>query len=508
MKRCRHIFMMVMLLGLVNQACVSSFPDLNTAASIQEDIRTVILCKTGLESLMEFTRENSASWGLAVEGDKALGSKAKQDLINTWSSMLDYLAQLDHIQEKHARVFLLDDNQPDNRAIYCYYLAFLTQYRSALEFLSLVESNASIHIYLNEAYPQNGLKANLYKQFKYHFLNILLASKFVALDAIVAETKVPADFQHLDTMNEAEAYLYDMGMGSGTTMTLENGYKMMQDAAFEFWLPLQKGFSRFLSGKKVWRIDKSLMTQQDMQRIALELEPGDIIFTRKEWALTNLGLPGFWTHTAMYTATPEQRSSYFDDEETRQWVRGTGTPSGDFEELLSSTYESMYVESQSQDDDGNTYQIIEALKPGVIFNSLETTLTCDGVAVLRPKVSKREKARAISYAFASLGKPYDLNFDFHTDSALVCSELILKAYEPSQYGNGLDIRTLSIGQRFVTPCNTIIQQFSEEYGSSTQQLEFVLFYDGDEKHERVDVSTLDELLISWKRPDWHVFIPE
>ena len=498
-----------LVLGILPQNCVSTFPDITTSNTIKEDISTTLVCEQGLETLLQFSREKAEPWGLVPGGETlTLEREEKEALLNTWGSLLDYLAQLDHIQQNHASTFLKEGRSSNREAMYCFYLAFVTQYRYALEFLDLVENNENIHTYLNEAYPKHGLEANLYRQFKYHFLNVFLATKFVALDAIMEETKVPHGFEHMSKIETSEAYLYEMGTGSGTTMTLENGWKLMQEAAFEFWLPLQKEVASFMGGKKVWRLGESLMTLKEIQEIEPQLEPGDIIFTRREWALTNLGLPGFWTHTALYIATPEQRGTYFSDAETRAWVMEQGDANGNFEELLDNLYGPLYQKSCSLSVDGNPHKVIEALKPGVILNSLETTLTCDGVAVLRPNVSKQAKARAISYAFASYGKPYDLNFDFRTDSALVCSELVLKAYEPIQGKNGLNIQTTSIGQRVVTPGNVIMQQFSEEYGKPDQQLDYVLFYDGFEKQHQVVKSNVDELLISWKRPDWHIFLQE
>ena len=498
-----------LILSILPQNCVSTFPDITTSITINEDIATTLVCEQGLESLLQFSREKAEPWGLVPGGQIPILEREEKDaLLNTWGSLLDYLAQLDHIQQKYASAFLKEDRSSNREAMHCFYLAFVTQYRYALEFLDLVENNENIHTFLNEAYPQYGLEANLYRQFKFHFLNVFLATKFVALDAIMEETAVPENFEYLSKIETSEAYLYEMGQGSGTAMTFENGWTLMQEAAFEFWLPLQKGVSSFMGGKKVWRLGESLMTIKEIQEIEPQLEPGDIIFTRKEWALTNLGLPGFWTHTALYIATPEQRETYFADDETNTWIMEQYGMEGNFEDLLDSLYGSLYQKSCSLSVDGNPYKVIEALKPGVILNSLETTLTCDGVAVLRPNLPRQVKARAISYAFASYGKPYDLNFDFRTDSALVCSELVLKAYEPIHGENGLNIKTTRIGQRVVTPCNVIVQEFSEAYGTPDQQLEYVLFYDGFEKKHQVVKSNVDELLMSWKRPDWHIFLQE
>lgn len=494
----------LVLLILVCCSSALALPTTNPAAV--EDLHTVILCDAGIQDLLTYTRSKSPIWGLGdKQADLILNHEEKQQLLNTWCSLLDYFAQLDYIQTTHNKAFYRDVWKVDNDAIYCSYLAFLIQYRYALEFLDLIENNGNIHAWLNEAHSEYGLQENLYSRFKYHFLNVFLATKFVALDAIVEDVPAPDNFAFEAKIDSAEKYLFGMGLGGGTGMTFANGLKIMQESVFSMFMPLQEGVSRLMSGKKVWRLSSNLVSQADIAEIGPKLEPGDILFTRREWVLTNLGLPGFWTHVVLYLGSPAERKMYFDDDETNFWLEDQGI-NGDLEVLLKERHGPTYEKHLELAGDGNPVRTIEALKEGVVFNSLEISLSCDGVAVLRPRLSKREKAQAISRAFSYSGRPYDYNFDFLTDSAMVCSELVLKAYESSTEFKGLDIRMIQIGQRVVTPCNTIIQQFSEEYGLAEQQLDFVLFYDGYEKQKKVVPASADALQESWNRPDWHIFL--
>ncbi|NQV14848.1 hypothetical protein HQ531_05260 [bacterium] len=498
-----HILILVCALNIVQAAEPAN------ALEVADDLKTVIICETGIQNLLSYTRDKSEVWGLGEKQvDLVLNWEEKKFLLNTWTSLLDYFAQLDHIQNTHNKAFYQDVWQVDNAAIYCSYLAFLTQYRYSLEFLNLIENNGNIHTWLNEAHPEFGLKKELYAQFKYHFLNVFLATKFVALDAIVEDVEPPSDFGYQAKIDSAEEYLYEMGLGGGTGMTFANGLKIMQESVFDLWLPLQEGVSRLMSGKKVWRMSSNLIAPDDIVEIGARLEPGDILFTRREWVLTNLGLPGFWTHTVLFLGTPEQRSAYFTDQETKQWVINQGVSTGSIEELLALNYQEAYEKNTAKANDGNVPRTIEALKEGVIFNSLETSLNCDGMAALRPRLSKREKAEAIFRAFGYSGRPYDFNFDFLTDSALVCSELVLKAYESSSGFQGINVQSVQIGQRIVTPCNVMIQQFNAEYGTPEQQLDFVLFYDGYEKRNKAISSSVEELRKSWTRPDWHIFLQD
>jgi len=119
-----------------------------------------------------------------------------------------------------------------------------------------------------------------------------------------------------------------------------------------------------------------------------------------------------------------------------------------------------------------------------------------------------EKARALFSAFRYVGRPYDFDFDFRTDSALVCSELVFKAYEPSQGYRGLKLPLSEIVGRPVCPPNDIARLFDTEAGSEEKQLELVLFLDGNEATGKSVEAGEEAFRQSWKRPKWHVFVQE
>jgi len=144
--------------------------------------------------------------------------------------------------------------------------------------------------------------------------------------------------------------------------------------------------------------------------------------------------------------------------------------------------------------------VIEALRPGLIVSNVEESALCDSLVVLRPKVSLSDKFKAIEYAFASLGKPYDYTFDFRNDKALVCSEIIYKGYQ-NAYGFNLETDLVN-GRPIFTP-NKLAQKFDEER-EQQNELEFVLYLEGNEKTHKVKSQTEDKFRVTWKRPKWYI----
>ena len=108
------------------------------------------------------------------------------------------------------------------------------------------------------------------------------------------------------------------------------------------------------------------------------IQPGDIFVTRKDAAVTNYFLPGYWPHAAMYI--------------------------GD-------------------------RRVIESLKDGVHEREMDSPFGNDAVAVIRPKLDSQTVQEAIERARTHLGKPYDFDFDFTRSDRLVCTEVVYRSYE-------------------------------------------------------------------------------
>ncbi len=162
---------------------------------------------------------------------------------------------------------------------------------------------------------------------------------------------------------------------------------------------LSEGFGRLVADLRDPRHANRLGAEA---RRALDelLEPGDVLITRHDTAMSNLFLPGFWPHASLHIGTDAQRDNLgvtVDDQRAERW--------------------------------SGPKRILEARKDGVLFRELDDTLAVDAVAVIRPRLSRDEIARAITQVITHEGKLYNFDFDFFTADRLVCTEVVYRAYD-------------------------------------------------------------------------------
>jgi hypothetical protein len=351
------------------------------------------------------------------------------------------------------------------------------------------------------------LPRGTYSRLKFKYLNVAIATDFAARELVMKTFSGGRQTALRGAISSDAGHIWKAGRGRGELLTLRNAVKIVQNGAQSAWLPVQAGVSGWMGDARIYRAGQSLISRAQIRNLQRALQPGDILLERREWYLSNIGLPGFWSHAALYIGTAEERRAFFaGDAAMRSWVMEQGAADGDLETLLQMRYQAAHQQSGLPREEGNPVRILEAIGEGVSFTSLEHSADCDSLAVLRPRLTKAEKARALVRAFHYAGRPYDFDFDFATDSALVCTELVYKAYEPATGFKGLTFPLVEMLGRKVTPANELVKQFDATHGASDQQCDLIIFLDGQERRARAVESGLDEFRASWKRPKWHVFI--
>lgn len=474
------------------------------------DRRTLERCRQSLQELLRYMASRPDVFPAEKLPEKRLLSgSAKIVVRSAWQRLSDNLLALEAIKQANGDFYKIKAAPLERESFRLFCGAFFAQHRYGLQFIAITENDPSLDVVLNEAAPELGLREGAYADLKFHYLNVAIAAQFAALEAARAYYKEPADDGLAAAMRDDRQYIWSRGWGQGEKLTAKNGLRIVQRAGFAAWLPVQQGVSEWMGDTKVWRRDAALISQRQIRDIAARLEPGDLLFERREWYLSNVGLPGFWAHAALYVGTPQERRAFFaGDEELCAWLARQGARACDFEKLLKVQHPAAYALCMQAQEAGHAPRVIEAISEGVSFTTLEHSAACDSLAVLRPRLSKKEKARAVAKAFAYSGRPYDFNFDFLTDASLVCSELLYKCYEPAPGFTGLTFPLQDMLGRMVTPPNDMVRQFDSRYGTPGQQTDFVLFYDGREFERKAVASSVEEFRKSWARPKWHVLTKE
>lgn len=476
-------------------------------ARIALDERAFGIARAGLQRAVDFARSRPDLFNPGKDNKKSLMTRQDRLAVwNTWSSVLDSMAALDSIRDNVGKPGLLREEERCGADFTLSYACFLAGYRYALEFIALTDKNPALDKVLNEAVPELGITAGTFSRFKLRFLNVAAATEFSALRVIDKSCPDGAPTELHMAIDGDSKVIWKMGKGKGPILTLKNALSIAQKTAFAAWFPLQKNVSEWMGDTQVHRRGTHLISGDQISSIRKRLEPGDILFERHEWYLSNMGLPGFWTHSALYVGTPGERRAFFSDPETIAWVKSQGIDDGDLEKLLRERYPRAYAACATPSENGHLPRVLEAISEGVSFTSLEYSGASDSIGVLRPRLAKQEKALAMLRAFHYWGRPYDFNFDFATDSSLVCSELIYKAYEPAPGIKGVKFPLSEIMGRKVSTPNAMVRQFDEQYGRTDAQSDFVLFLDRFEKERRAVESTCEQFKKSWRRPNWHILI--
>ena len=138
------------------------------------------------------------------------------------------------------------------------------------------------------------------------------------------------------------------------------------------------------------------------------LLPGDVLVVRKEYALTNYFLPGYWPHAALHLGTPEQLTAIDIP------CSPNGTPRWDA--ILSAAA-------------AKGHCILEAKKDGVHLRCLGSPLASDSFVILRPQMTLDRIGKGICRVLGHEGKGYDFDFNFGRSDRLVCTEVVYRAFE-------------------------------------------------------------------------------
>ncbi|MES9857316.1 MAG: YiiX/YebB-like N1pC/P60 family cysteine hydrolase [Sedimenticola sp.] len=177
--------------------------------------------------------------------------------------------------------------------------------------------------------------------------------------------------------------------------------------------------------------------EEALDSLAAELKAGDILLEKTPFRSTDKYIPGHYGHMAIWTGTKGELQAY-----------------GIWEQLPALHREAVnfynYPESPTfQQSVEAGARIVEALRTGVEFHTLEHFMDIDDMGVIRPQRcamesesnnpnrsgchTQAEIRRVLLNSFQQLGKRYDFAFDAFTKDKIVCSELAYQAYDHVEF---------------------------------------------------------------------------
>ena len=272
----------------------------------------------------------------------------------------------------------------------------------------------------------------------------------------------------------------------------------VENRLFNSWFPIQKNVANTMGNINISKRHTSLISLDQIAIMKPVLKPGDIFVERRNWYASNVGIPGFWPHAALYVGTLEEANAFFKELFPRNDFNS-------FVDLIKNEYPRLYEKYQGKDDSGYAYAVIEGQAPGIILQSLEESASADYIGVLRPRLDNEDTLKAGLRSFENYGKPYDYNFDFETRDEIVGSELVYDADLPRNGKKGITFElSVTSGRKMVSP-NDMVKKFYEENGTEKQELDFVYFIDGNESLERAFVKDENSFSTSWTRPKFSKF---
>ncbi|MCE9666187.1 protein tyrosine phosphatase [Myxococcus stipitatus] len=442
----------------------------------------------------------------------------KQRVLSTWAAFFDYFVSTEVIRQRYwdfVKVSSLTQPKKHAWGFLLTHGALTTELAHGLTYADLTGGKKQLEVMLDEPTPEHGLPARAFARFKEKVIHVAtttqlytgdmykeqlrpLLVKAGALDA----PRVPWLMQEMKLNSEVARGLLQK---RGATLFAKAAADITQDSAQRAFFPVQRAVAEWMGDTRVRRVGEPLITREQVLSVLGRMEPGDIMVARQNWYLSNIGLPGFWPHAELFVGTPPQLAAYFDeDPEVKAWVATLPGAPATFTAHLARAFPAKWAEYTGQDAHGDPIRIIESISEGVSFTGLEHGMRVDYLGVMRPRLPRVDKARAILRAFTFQGRPYDFDFDFFSDQTLVCTELVWKSYAPAKETRGLSIPLVSVAGRRTLPANELVRLFDAEYGKPDRQLDFVAFLDGREGHG--DAKEADEAAFrySYRRAKWDI----
>lgn len=498
---------------------VYRLPDAAFAQAAQADLAQLKIYADGMHRVL--AQLESKPELFAPKKEEAFTLEQKRTLLSAWGAFFSYASAAEQLRQRYWGYFRAVPTGAKHAWGWAVtHAALTTVLGGGLAFADRAAGVKQLEVLLDEPDPEFGIPARAFAVLKEKVIHVATTTQLLAGDAYA-----PAMASRWKKLGVAEAPELKWAAGQmaqaskaarerlkkrGVKLFAGNAADILKDGAKAAVFPTQKDFAEWAGDTRVQRIGRGLVTKALAEELLTRLEPGDLVTTRQNWFLSNVGLPGFWKHAELYVGSAEALAKAFDaDPQVKAWVAGQAPRAETFTGWLAARFpEKWKAYATGTDYQGHgPIRVIEAISEGVSFTSLEHAFLVDYLGVMRPRLPKVEKARAIARAFEYQGRPYDFDFDFFSDATLVCTELAIKAYAPVADMKGLTFGLVDVAGRMTLPANDMVKAFDAQLDRPDRQLDFVAFLDGNEGKGMAAFADAQAFRASWKRTNWDVLQP-
>jgi hypothetical protein len=484
-----------------------SLPPEKLLAATEDDARRLERLLPQLDAAVKELETLEPRLASAKTGE--LTAEERERLRERWWRVFEPILAIDQIKSRYAGWYGLDYLKYARLHARGFALSFTSlcaQVDAGLRLLAALSGKQLLPVLFDEAMPRQGLPAHTFSGLRQKLgrardlwlvpLGNEWYERWISRHLTLDQPLTPL-IKKLDPLRRSAL----SRVLTPTTSGVENKLDVIKSLLFERWFPLQKNMAEWAGDTRFTKQDRRLISDAQLAELKTRLEPGDIILERRNWYLSNIGLPGFWPHAALFVGSQSQiQRELGEDKDVKQALGNLG-------ERFAKQYPQAWASLAERDHGGHEQCVIEAVSEGVCSASLEHSCAADYVAVLRPRVTPLLRARAIERALGYWGRPYDFNFDFATDDQVVCSELVMKAYEAGADSPGLKVPYVELVGRRAVPPTEIVKSFRDNSTKPEQQFDFVYFLEGRESEHKAVVADAAALAQTCDRPKWDIVQP-
>lgn len=338
-------------------------------------------------------------------------------LVSYWKSRLALLEITNAIQKN---LNLKDIKHKDNEAAFVVgYTSMVTLVDTARFLYDQFEDWPLGKKKLNQSLPSFGIPAGVYDTIQESLVNIMNIERMRGAHAFYGKIKpnlskltsehhwlkplikIIESYDESDNMSFSE--IAAKSFFAQTRFIAKLAESPLEYAVYS----IQESVSRAISLLKT-RPHSPHIPEEIQKELEELMKSGDVFITRKEFAMTNYFLPGYWPHAVLYLGNEEEMKAMKIPHHPRIKSRWE-----DFKSM----------------DTKNNKRVLEALKDGVHIRSMESPYFNDNLCIIRPKLTSEEIAKAFKRGIQHEGKSYDFDFDFNRSDRLVCTEVVYRTYD-------------------------------------------------------------------------------